>query len=196
MKGRGQIVLHSHARHYDPAAADCRRGGHRPDRRKHRRNPRPGSIQHPRRIEFRVMPDFDAIAIPGGGVRAGGELPPWVTPRLDRALAIARSAYSMPLSGGTPHRIPPWTSAVFRGPKPAPALAIWCAAGRPQTHFYRRIVLRHDRQCVFLTHDPRHSAAIRAAPGGHLAISYAPHGSHLSLDLSTGRRRGEMYCGI
>ena len=64
------------------------------------------------------MATFDAIVIPGGGVRAGGELPPWVTARLDRALAVAGSAYLMPLSAGTPHRAPPldelgfpWTEA-------------------------------------------------------------------------------------
>lgn len=64
------------------------------------------------------MATFDAIVIPGGGVRAGGELPPWVTPRLDRALAVVGSAYFMPLSAGTPHRAPPldefgfpWTEA-------------------------------------------------------------------------------------
>jgi hypothetical protein len=64
------------------------------------------------------MTTYDAIAIPGGGARADGELPPWVTPRLDRALAVAGRAYLMPLSAGTPHRAPPldergfpWTEA-------------------------------------------------------------------------------------
>ncbi|MDR3698192.1 MAG: YdcF family protein [Candidatus Sulfopaludibacter sp.] len=64
------------------------------------------------------MVTYDAIVIPGGGVRAGGELPAWVTPRLDRALAVAGHAYLMPLSAGTPHRAPPlnergfpWTEA-------------------------------------------------------------------------------------
>ncbi len=64
------------------------------------------------------MAMYDAIAIPGGGVCAGGKLPPWVTPRLDRALAVAGGAYLMPLSAGTPHRAPPldehgfpWTEA-------------------------------------------------------------------------------------
>jgi hypothetical protein len=64
------------------------------------------------------MARYDAIVIPGGGVRPGGKLPPWVTPRLDRALAVAGSAFLMPLSAGTPHRAPPldergfpWTEA-------------------------------------------------------------------------------------
>ncbi len=61
---------------------------------------------------------YDAIVIPGGGVRPGGELPPWVKPRMDRALALAGGSYLMPLSAGTPHRAPPldefgypWTEA-------------------------------------------------------------------------------------
>jgi hypothetical protein len=50
---------------------------------------------------------YDAILIPGGGVRAGGELPEWVAARFDRALAVAGDAVLMPLSAGTPHRPPP-----------------------------------------------------------------------------------------
>ena len=64
------------------------------------------------------MAKYDAIVIPGGGVRPGGELPPWVTPRMDRALELAGDSYLMPLSAGTPHRPPPldehgfpWTEA-------------------------------------------------------------------------------------
>jgi hypothetical protein len=68
------------------------------------------------------MPDYDAILIPGGGVRAGGALPAWVTPRLDRALELAGTAFLVPLSAGTPHRAPPlddrgfpWTEARAAG---------------------------------------------------------------------------------
>ncbi len=64
------------------------------------------------------MPGYDAIVVPGGGVRPGGELPPWVTPRLDRALALAGPAWLLLLSAGTPHHPPPldehgfpWTEA-------------------------------------------------------------------------------------
>ena len=53
------------------------------------------------------MVPYDAILIPGGGVRAGGVLPPWVAARFDRALALAGDACLIPLSGGTPHRPPP-----------------------------------------------------------------------------------------
>jgi hypothetical protein len=51
--------------------------------------------------------EYDAILIPGGGVRAGGKLPVWVTRRLDRALERAGGAWLVPLSAGTPHRPPP-----------------------------------------------------------------------------------------
>jgi hypothetical protein len=50
---------------------------------------------------------YDAIVIPGGGVRAGGVLPPWMVARLDRAIQVAGDASLMPLSAGTPYRPPP-----------------------------------------------------------------------------------------
>ena len=53
------------------------------------------------------MPNFDAILIPGGGVRAGGSLPSWVRVRLDRAVQIYSGEFMLPLSAGTPHRPPP-----------------------------------------------------------------------------------------
>lgn len=53
------------------------------------------------------MDGCDAVLIPGGGVRAGGVLPPWVTARLDRAIETAGEAFLMPLSAGSPHRAPP-----------------------------------------------------------------------------------------
>jgi uncharacterized SAM-binding protein YcdF (DUF218 family) len=50
---------------------------------------------------------YDAIIIPGGGVRAGGVLPPWVAARFDRALEVAGDALLIPLSAGTPYKPPP-----------------------------------------------------------------------------------------
>lgn len=50
---------------------------------------------------------MDAILIPGGGVRAGGDLPPWVANRLDRAIERRGDGYLIVLSAGTPHRPPP-----------------------------------------------------------------------------------------
>jgi len=50
---------------------------------------------------------FDAIIVPGGGVREGGILPPWVTSRFDRALEVYKGRPIVCLSGGTVHRPPP-----------------------------------------------------------------------------------------
>jgi uncharacterized SAM-binding protein YcdF (DUF218 family) len=50
---------------------------------------------------------YDAILIPGGGVRSGGALPEWVVARFDRALERAGDALLIALSAGTPHRPPP-----------------------------------------------------------------------------------------
>jgi hypothetical protein len=56
---------------------------------------------------------FDAILIPGGGVRAGGQLPLWVERRLDRAIARRGDAWLIALSAGTTHRPPPLDSRGF-----------------------------------------------------------------------------------
>ena len=53
------------------------------------------------------MERYDAILVPGGGVREGGRLPSWVRRRLDRARETAGEAYIVTLSAGTPHRPPP-----------------------------------------------------------------------------------------
>ena len=50
---------------------------------------------------------YDAIVVPGAGVRAGGVLPEWVTRRLDRVLEIQRSEPILLLSGGTMYKPPP-----------------------------------------------------------------------------------------
>ncbi len=57
------------------------------------------------------MPDYDAVIVPGGGVRDGGTLPPWVESRLDKALEIANGAFIIALSAGTPYRPPPLDEA-------------------------------------------------------------------------------------
>lgn len=53
------------------------------------------------------MPHYDAILVPGGGVRPGGELPTWVRRRLDLAVQLSGGAYIIALSAGTVHRPPP-----------------------------------------------------------------------------------------
>jgi uncharacterized SAM-binding protein YcdF (DUF218 family) len=50
------------------------------------------------------MSEFDAVIVPGGGVRPDGSLPPWVQSRLDVALEAAHGAWIITLSAGTPHK--------------------------------------------------------------------------------------------
>jgi DUF218 domain len=50
---------------------------------------------------------YDAILIPGGGVRDKGELPPWVKIRLDHAIKIHSTEYIIVLSAGTVYKPPP-----------------------------------------------------------------------------------------
>ena len=52
-------------------------------------------------------PRYDAVLIPGGGVRDAGEPPPWVRRRLDRAVEVHRGERVICLSAGTTHRAPP-----------------------------------------------------------------------------------------
>jgi uncharacterized SAM-binding protein YcdF (DUF218 family) len=49
----------------------------------------------------------DAVLVLGGGVREGGELPPWVVRRFDRALEVSGSAPIVCLSAATVHRPSP-----------------------------------------------------------------------------------------
>ena len=57
------------------------------------------------------MTRFDAIIVPGGGVRDGGILPPWAANRFDRVVEIHKGEPIVCLSGGTVHRPPPLDSA-------------------------------------------------------------------------------------
>lgn len=50
---------------------------------------------------------YDAILVPGAGVRAGGVLPPWVSRRLERVLEVQQGEPIILLSGGTVHKPPP-----------------------------------------------------------------------------------------
>jgi uncharacterized SAM-binding protein YcdF (DUF218 family) len=143
------------------------------------------------------MATYDAIVIPGGGVRAGGELPPWVTPRLDRALAVAGQAYLMPLSAGTPHRPPPldesgfpWTEAragahylVARGADPARILMEESSYDTIGNAYFSRLLHALPRgfeRLLVITsafHMPRTEAIFRwvyglAAPGVPCAVDF------------------------
>jgi hypothetical protein len=50
------------------------------------------------------MPVYDAILILGGGVRLGGELPPWARSRYDLGLELETGEPIICLSAGTTHR--------------------------------------------------------------------------------------------
>jgi hypothetical protein len=52
-------------------------------------------------------PSYDALLIPGGGVRDKGELPPWVKSRLDHVIKIHSTEYIIVLSAGTVYKAPP-----------------------------------------------------------------------------------------
>jgi uncharacterized SAM-binding protein YcdF (DUF218 family) len=56
---------------------------------------------------------FDSILILGGGVRDGGELPPWARARYDLALERQTGEPLVCLSAGTTHRPPPLDEAGF-----------------------------------------------------------------------------------
>jgi hypothetical protein len=53
------------------------------------------------------MSTYDAAIVLGGGVREGGELPPWAIARFETALALCGEAPIVCLSAGTVHHPPP-----------------------------------------------------------------------------------------
>jgi hypothetical protein len=59
------------------------------------------------------MNTYDAILVPGGGVRQGGELPIWVKRRFDKVLEIYNNEYIITLSAGTLLKPPPLDNRGF-----------------------------------------------------------------------------------
>ncbi len=141
--------------------------------------------------------EYDAILIPGGGVRAGGELPVWVTRRLDRALERAGNAWLVPLSAGTPHRPPPLDDCGFpilearagadylaaRGAAPERILIEAASYDTIGNAYFSRVVHaipRGFRRALVVTsefHMPRTEAVFRwvyglAGPGGRLRAGF------------------------
>jgi uncharacterized SAM-binding protein YcdF (DUF218 family) len=64
-------------------------------------------------VENAVAAKVDAILILGGGVREGGELPPWARARYDLALQRQAGEPLICLSAGTTHRPPPLDNTGF-----------------------------------------------------------------------------------
>jgi hypothetical protein len=59
------------------------------------------------------MQQYDAVLVPGGGLRPGGTLPSFVLNRLEAAQALAGEAPIIPLSAHTVHRAPPLNAAGY-----------------------------------------------------------------------------------
>jgi DUF218 domain len=143
------------------------------------------------------MQGYDAVIIPGGGVREGGELPAWVRPRLDRALERAGDAFLMPLSAGTPHRPPPLDAGGFpitearaeaeyliaRGADPRRILIEAASYDTIGNAYFARVIHaipRGFRRVLVVTsefHMPRTEAAFRwiwglPAPGGDCVVEF------------------------
>jgi uncharacterized SAM-binding protein YcdF (DUF218 family) len=59
------------------------------------------------------MRRYDAVLVPGGGLRQGGTLPPYVLNRLETAQTLAGEAPIILLSAHTVHRAPPLDAAGF-----------------------------------------------------------------------------------
>ena len=78
------------------------------------------------------MSNFDAILVPGGGVREEGRLPSWVERRLDRAIERFDGEYIIALSAGTPHRPPPFDTNGFPILESAAAARYLMEAGIPK----------------------------------------------------------------
>ena len=63
--------------------------------------------------EPKIVNDFDAVLVLGGGVREDGELPPWSVQRFERALELSTDQPIVCLSAGTVHRPPPISKEGF-----------------------------------------------------------------------------------
>lgn len=124
---------------------------------------------------------YDAILVPGGGVREGGLLPCWVRRRLDLAVELAEGSCIVALSAGTTHRAPPLDAQGFPIFESVAAAKYLIAAGAPadqvltETHswdtignaFFSRVIHvdpREMRRLLVITSDfhlPRTEMAFR-----------------------------------
>ena len=77
------------------------------------------------------MRRYDAVLVPGGGLRPDGTPPPYVLDRLAAAQALAGEAPILPLSAHTIHRPPPLDAAGFAVLEAAAAARVLLARGVP-----------------------------------------------------------------
>ena len=71
-------------------------------------------VLHSLPIMLEPMQRYNAIFVPGGGLRPGGTLPPFVLNRLEAAQALAGGGIPIiPLSAHTVHRVPPLNAAGY-----------------------------------------------------------------------------------
>jgi uncharacterized SAM-binding protein YcdF (DUF218 family) len=90
---------------------------------------------------------YDAVLVPGSGLRPGGALPPFVLDRLEAAQALAGEAPIIPLSAHTFHRPPPLDAAGFPVLESIAAARALLARGVPAGRIWAETGLaRHHRQ--------------------------------------------------
>src|SRR6202050_2665668 len=114
----------------------------------------------------------DAVLIPGGGLTDSGELPPYVTARLDRALAHA-AAYFIPLSAGTPHRPPPLNARGYPVYEALPAARYLRAHGIPERRIPPETFSYHPIGNAFCTR------VVHAEPRGLRRLHVVTSGFHM-----------------
>lgn len=163
------------------------------------------------------MPAYDAILIPGGGVRAGGALPPWSIARLQRALEIENGEILITLSAGSVHVPPPLDEDGFpileslaaaryllaRGIPPERILTETCSLDTIGNAFFARLLhidpLRLRRLLVITSefHMPRTAFIFRwifsldAPPGGYELYFDATPNDGMDEETLADRRRKE-----
>jgi uncharacterized SAM-binding protein YcdF (DUF218 family) len=82
------------------------------------------------------MQQYDAVLVPGGGLRPGGALPPFVLNRLEAAQALAGEAPTILLSAYTIHRAPPLDATGYPVLESVVAAQTLLARGVPATRIW------------------------------------------------------------
>jgi uncharacterized SAM-binding protein YcdF (DUF218 family) len=82
------------------------------------------------------MRQYDAVLVPGGGLRSGGALPPFVLNRLEAAQALAGEAPIILLSAHAIHRAPPLDAAGYPVLESVAAAGALLACGVPAARIW------------------------------------------------------------